>query len=435
VESQLREEVLTSRACRNDLNPALSPRSGIRHTSSMRSESGKVPSPVFRLTAAFQAFARSEQFAGVLLIICTVVSLALANSPLAANYLAIWHAYLGPLTIEHWINDALMAVFFLLVGLELEREIYVGELSTPRGALLPVFAAAGGMAAPALTHFAFNAGGPAASGFGIPMATDIAFALGILALLGSRVPSALKVFVVAFAVIDDLGAIVLIAVVYTSEVKLIWLGGTAVVWLVLMSLNRPFRIMALWPYLLGGASMWYCLMRAGIHASITGVLLAFAIPFTATRADMPSPSHSLMQKLHWPVALAILPLFALANTGVSIDASALRGLAGDNSLGIALGLVIGKPVGVLVASVLAVAAGLCALPDQVKWNHLLGAGMIGGIGFTMSIFITNLAFAEDAPLINESKLAVLGASLTAGVAGYLWIRFFTNPLAKRASTK
>jgi Na+:H+ antiporter, NhaA family len=375
-----------------------------------------------KLTHTFVRFARSEQFGGVLLIACTVVSLAVANSALGDRYVAFWHAPLGPLSVEHWINDALMAVFFLLIGLELEREIYTGELSNPRGALLPLFAAIGGMAAPALIHFAFNAGDPTLAGFGIPMATDIAFALAILALLGSRVPPALKVFVVAFAVIDDLGAIVLIAAVYTAEVSLAWLAGALGVWLALILLNRPLRVMALWPYLMGGIVMWYCLLHAGIHASIAGVMLAFAIPFTARGPGEHSPSERLMHRLHRPVAFVILPLFALANTGVVMDADSVNRLASDNSLGIALGLLAGKPIGVLLLSALAVASGLAALPTGVQWKHMAGAGLIGGIGFTMSIFITNLAFTGEAALINDSKLAVLGGSLLAGIVGYAWLR-------------
>lgn len=375
-----------------------------------------------KLTETFLRFARSEQFGGVLLIACTVVSLVLANSALGAGYQAFWHAPLGPLSIEHWINDALMAVFFLLIGLELEREVYEGELSTLRGSALPAFAAIGGMAAPALIHFAFNGGTPTQPGFGIPMATDIAFALGILALLGKRVPPALKVFVVAFAVIDDLGAIVLIALVYTAELSWAYLAGALGIWVALILLNRPLRVMALWPYLLGGVAMWYCLLHAGVHASIAGVLLAFAIPFTPRAPDAPSPSARLMHRLHHPVAFVILPLFALANTGVLIDSSSLPQLASDNSLGIALGLLIGKPFGVTLMCLVGVTLGLAVLPSGVRWSQLFGAGLIGGIGFTMSIFITNLAFAGDVAVINASKLSVLAASLTAGVLGWVWLK-------------
>jgi Na+:H+ antiporter, NhaA family len=373
------------------------------------------------LTAAFIRFAKSEQFAGVLLIACTGISLALANSPVAGAYLALWHAPLGPLSIEHWINDALMAVFFLLIGLELERELYVGELSNLRGALLPAFAAVGGMVAPALVHFAFNAGAPTQPGFGIPMATDIAFALGILALLGPRVPPALKVFVVAYAVIDDLGAIVLIAAVYTQEIAYGWLWAALGTWVALLALNRVFRVMMLTPYLLGGALLWTCLLKAGIHASIAGVLLAFAIPFTARVAGRDSPSATLEHWLHRPVAYAVLPLFALANTGVPIDPGALALVAGPNGIGIMLGLVLGKPLGVTLLCALAVGLRVSELPDGVRFAHVVGAGLLGGIGFTMSIFITNLAFA-DAALVNSSKLAILISSVLAAGLAAVWLR-------------
>jgi NhaA family Na+:H+ antiporter len=375
-----------------------------------------------KLTDAFIRFVKSEQSGGVLLIGCTLLSLAIANSPAGGAWLAFWHTPLGPLSLEHWINDALMAVFFLLIGLELERELYVGELSHPRNALLPVFAAVGGMVVPALIHVSFNLGTPTVAGFGIPMATDIAFALGILALLGARVPPALKVFVVAFAVIDDLGAILVIAIAYTNDLSWRWLAGAAACFVVLGSLNRPLRVMSLAPYLLGGAMLWVCLLNAGIHASVAGVLLAFAIPFTAKQAGADSPSHRLEHALHKPVAFVVLPLFALANTGVIIDAGAFATVAGANGLGIVLGLLLGKPLGVSLACLAAVKARWCELPDGVNPAHVVGAGLLGGIGFTMSIFITNLAFADSPDVINGSKLAILIASLVAGLSGFAWLR-------------
>ncbi len=380
-----------------------------------------------KLTETFIRFARSEQFGGVLLIACTALSLALANSPMAVQYQGLWQTQLGPLSIEHWINDALMAVFFLLIGLELERELYVGELSRLRNALLPAFAAGGGMAVPALVHYGLNAGTPTEAGFGIPMATDIAFALGALALLGSRIPAALKVFVVAFAVIDDLGAIVLIATVYSQDLSIRFLAAALGIWIALIVMNRPLRVMSLAPYLVGGAALWYCLLKAGIHASIAGVLLAFAIPFTSRTAGMSSPSHRLAHALHLPVAYLILPLFALANTGVRINAEYLALASSMNSIGIAAGLVLGKPIGVVLLCLAAVKSGICALPDEVRWSHIVGAGLLGGIGFTMSIFIANLAFEDDTMLINSSKLAVLAASLVAGALGWLWLRMGVVP--------
>lgn len=375
-----------------------------------------------RFTDTFKRFARSEQFSGVLLLGCTLISLTLANSPVGAEYQALWHARLGPLSLEHWINDLLMAVFFLLIGLELARELYVGELSRLRDALMPVFAALGGMAAPAVIHYALNSGTATQAGFGIPMATDIAFALGVMALLGKRIPAALKVLVVAFAVIDDLGAIVLIAVVYTGDLSFGYLGAALGIWAALLLLNRPLRVMSLWAYLAGGAVMWFCMLNAGIHASIAGVLLAFAVPFTPRVPGTKSPSHLLENRLHAPVAYAVLPLFALANTGVPIDAAAAQLATSANSIGIALGLVLGKPIGVVLACLLAVKLGVGRLSPEVRWSHVIGAGLLGGIGFTMSIFITNLAFPGQQALMDSSKLAVFAASLAAGVLGFCWLR-------------
>ena len=374
------------------------------------------------LHQTFRRFVQSEQFGGVLLLVCTVVSLALANSPLAQTWLAIWHVMLGPLSIEHWINDALMAVFFLMIGLELERGVYTGALSKVRDALLPAFAAVGGMAAPALIHFALNHATATESGYGIPMATDIAFALAVMALLGTRVPVALKLFIVAFAIIDDLGAIVLIATVYTADISPAWLAAALGTWAALIALNLSRRSMSLWPYLGGGVILWYCVYQAGIHASIAGVMLAFAIPFSPRRPTAESPSHRLERRLHKPVAYLILPLFALANTGVIIDGQAIAELSHANSAGIALGLLVGKPLGVILMCLVAVKSGVCRLPDDVRWSHLAGAGLLGGIGFTMSIFITNLAFADHLSIVNSSKLAVLSASMAAGAAGLLWLR-------------
>jgi Na+:H+ antiporter, NhaA family len=376
-----------------------------------------------KLTDTFLRFARSEQFGGILLLACTIVSLALANSPFANGWLGFWQLKAGPLSLEHWINDALMAIFFLMIGLELERELYVGELSSLRNALLPAFAAVGGMVVPALIHAAFNAGTGTQAGFGIPMATDIAFALGVLALLGSRVPPALKVLVVAFAVIDDLGAIVLIATVYTAQLSVGYLALALATWTLLILLNRVLRVMSLVPYLLGGVVLWACVLNAGVHASIAGVMLAFAIPFSSRTPAQASPSARLEHWLHKPVAFLILPLFALANTGVIIDQASVAQLADDNSLGIALGLVLGKPMGVVVLCFIAVACRVSSLPEGVRWTHIAGAGLLGGIGFTMSIFITNLAFADETALVNSSKLAVLVASLVAGALGYLWLRW------------
>lgn len=374
------------------------------------------------LSKTFNRFFDSSKSAGILLIVCTVCSLLLANSPLGSGYLGLWQTKAGGLSLAHWINDALMAVYFLLIGLELERELYVGELSDARNALLPVVAAAGGMLAPALIHFALNQGTPARAGFGIPVATDIAFALGVLAMLGNRVPASLKVFLVAFAVIDDLGAILIIAAFYTAQLSIGYLAGALAVWFLLIALNRLFRVMSLAPYLICGALLWYLMLRSGIHATLAGVMLAFAIPFTARDDDEQSPSHRLENFLHKPAAFVILPIFALANTVLVVEADWLQDMASANSIGIAAGLFAGKPLGLTLFCFVAVALGVCRLPPGVGWSHIVGAGMLGGIGFTMSIFIANLAFAGNPEAVNASKMAVLLASLAAGACGYLWLR-------------
>lgn len=378
------------------------------------------------LSKTFNNFFDSEKSSGILLIICTAMAISITNSPFGMDYLSFWQRHIGNLSLEHWINDGLMAIFFLLIGLELERELYSGELSNLKNALLPIFAAVGGMVAPALIHFSLNAGTPTQAGFGIPMATDIAFALGVLAILGSRIPASLKVFVVAFAVIDDLGAIVIIATFYTTQLSIFYLAGALAVWATLVALNR-LRIMPLIPYLLGGALMWFLLLKSGVHATIAGVMLAFAIPFSARDDDEASPSHKLEHFLHKPVAFIILPIFALANTGILVGAGWAQTLTSTNSLGIIAGLIAGKPLGVMVLCFFAVASGICRLPPELNWRHVAGAGILGGIGFTMSTFITNLAFPSNAEAINASKMAILSASLTAGVVGFLWLQSFGSP--------
>lgn len=389
-----------------------------------------------RLSATFTQFTQftqSGKAGAVLLIVCTLASLALANSPWADGYVGFWHQAVMGLSIELWVNDALMAIFFLLIGLELERELYNGELSDIKSAMLPMVAAAGGIAVPALIHFLFNSGSATQAGIGIPMATDIAFALGVLSLLGKGVPASLKIFLAAFAVMDDLGAILVIAVFYTAKLSFLYLLAALAVFAALLMMNRLLRVMALLPYLIGGALLWFLMLKSGVHATIAGVLLAFAIPYSAKRDDAQSPSHRLEHALLTPVAFLILPVFALANTGIAIGAGWTAELLSANSLGIVLGLVIGKPVGILVASAVAVTVGVCRLPPDLHWRHVLGAGLLGGIGFTMSIFITNLAYAGQADVITSSKMAILLASLTAGLLGFSWLTWMGAPPAGAAS--
>ena len=377
--------------------------------------------PLF-LSNTFNRFFNSEKLSGILLIICTIVAIMMANSPVKNDYLSLWHAQFFGMSLEHWINDGLMAIFFLLIGLELRREIYIGELSNIKNALLPICAAIGGMLVPALIHFSLNQATPTQNGIFIPMATDIAFALGVLTILGNRTPASLKVFVVAFAVIDDLGAILIIAAFYTAKLSVWYLIVAFVVWALLMLLNRFFRVMTLLPYLIGGVLMWILMLKSGIHATAAGVMLAFVIPFSEKDDDQASPSYKLENLLHKPVAFIILPIFALVNTGITLSGDWMHDLSSLNSLGIAMGLILGKPLGITLFCFMVVAIGVCRLPSDLKWGHIIGAGILGGIGFTMSIFITNLAFTEDSATINAAKVSILIASLTAGILGFLWLR-------------
>lgn len=371
------------------------------------------------LSKLFNDFFNSEKAGGIVLIICTALSIVLANSAWQTDYIEIWHTQIGEHSVEQWINDGLMAVFFLLIGLELEREIYAGELSDLKNSLLPVTGALGGMFVPAGIFLAFNFGTATQAGAGIPMATDIAFSLGILALLGSRVPASLKIFLTALAVIDDLGAIIIIAVFYTGTLSFLHLGIALGIFAVLLVLNR-LKLHNLLPYIIGGIGMWYFMLQSGVHATIAGVLLAFAIPFGD--GSERSPSYILQHFLHKPVAFVILPLFALANTCVIINSKWYESLSDANSMGIFSGLVLGKPAGILLFSFAAVFAGLCKLPADLKWPHIAGAGLLAGIGFTMSIFITHLAY-HDAGIINSSKFIILVASLVAGILGFFYLKF------------
>lgn len=384
------------------------------------------------LSRTFERFFDSAKSGSALLIVSTLVSLLVTNANyfnnphLGTAYLHFWHVKLGALSIEHWVNDGLMAIFFLLIGLELEREVYSGELSSIKAALLPMFAAFGGMLLPAIMHYSFNAGTETQAGIGIPMATDIAFAFGVLAILGNRIPPALKIFLMAFAVIDDLGAAILIAVFYTSSVSMSYLAAAIVLWLLLVLLNR-MRVMSLAIYLIGGLLMWVLMLKSGVHATLAGIALAFAIPFSAKQEDVQSPSHKLEHLLHKPVAFIILPIFALANTGITISTSWIQDIiSSSNCWGIMVGLVIGKPLGVMIFCFIAVTSGLCVLPHGMKWRHVMGAGLLGGIGFTMSIFVTNLAFVGQVEMINNAKMSILLASLTAGLLGYCWLRWLAT---------
>ncbi len=376
-----------------------------------------------KLTRLFNEFFTSEKAGGFILIFATILSLGLANSPLQTDFIKFWHFDLGGQSIVHWINDGLMAIFFLLICLELEREIYIGELSNIKNASLPIFCAFGGMLVPAGIFLLFNYGTDTQAGAGIPMATDIAFAIGILSLLGNRVPSSLKIFLIALSIIDDLGAILVIAIFYSSTLSFLNLFIALGIFGILLILNR-LKVHNLIPYLIGGVVMWYFMQHSGIHATTTGVLLAFAVPFSD--GSEKSPSFILQHLLHKPVAFFILPLFALANTCIPIDNNLHSIMTQTYSLGIIIGLVLGKPLGIWLFSFIAVGLGISVLPPDLKWKNIIGTGILGGIGFTMSIFITLLAF-DDPTIVNYSKIAILLASLIAGTVGFIWLKLTLKP--------
>lgn len=377
------------------------------------------------ITKLYKEFFESEKAGGLILIVCTLGSILAANSVFGTEYQNFWNTQFAGHSIVQWVNDGLMAVFFLLIGLELEREIYKGELSNFKDALFPIFAAFGGMILPAGLFLVFNYGTETQSGTGIPTATDIAFALGILSLLGNRVPTSLKIFLTALAVIDDLGAILIIAFFYTKTIfwsnLLISLG----IFALLLIINR-MKVTKLFPYLIGGVAMWYFMLNSGVHATITGVLLAFAIPFR--NKDEKSTSYILQHFLHKPVAFFVLPIFALANTAFVLSGDIGQTLTQNYSIGIALGLIVGKPLGIFLLSYLAVSLGLCKLPEDLSWKSILGVGFLGGIGFTMSIFIALLAF-ENETFITNSKFIILLASLIAGLIGYIMLRISLRNVA------
>lgn len=370
------------------------------------------------LSSLFKDFFNSEKTSGFLLIGCTVVSMLLANSGVGDGYTGLWETQFNGHSITHWINDGLMAIFFLLVGLELEREMYAGELAGIKKAAFPAMAAFGGVLVPAIIFTTLNYGTEFQAGSGIPMATDIAFAIGMLALLGSSVPANLKIFITALAVIDDLCAIIVIAVFYSNGVAWWYLAAAGGLMLVMFVLNR-LKVYNLIPYLILAVGLWYCMLNSGVHATIAGVLAAFAIPFGD--GSKKSPSYILQHALHKPVAFVIVPIFALANTAIIFEPNWMDGLATSVSYGIIGGLVLGKPIGIMIFAYIAVALGIASLPSGLKWKHILGTGMLAGIGFTMSIFVAILAFDNPA-YVATAKIAIITASLISAVVGLIYLK-------------
>ncbi len=375
------------------------------------------------IKSLFADFFESERAGGFILIICTLISITLANTNLGTQYLNVWHLSFFNKSLEFWINDGLMTIFFLMVGLEIEREIYNGELSDIKKSLLPVLAAAGGMLVPSLIYSFFNHNTTYQSGFGIPMATDIAFSLAVLSLLGNKIPLSLKLFLTALAIIDDLGAIVVIALFYSDHFSWLYFGLAMGCFALLLLLNR-LQFYYKWLYLIVGMVMWVFMHKSGIHATITGVLLAFAFPFA--KGDEHSPSIQLQATLHKPVAFFILPVFALANTAIQFPAVMDASFFNSNTIGVILGLVLGKPLGIVLFCYLAIQFKWAVLPNDIRFKDLIGAGCLAGIGFTMSIFITLLAFQEQEAVITLTKIAIIIASVISGILGYFYLRISRN---------
>ena len=429
------------------------------------------PTPLERALSPFGRFMRTESAGGVVLIVCTVVALVLANSPWAGAYHHFWETKLGfslggrtlSYSLHHWLNDGLMAVFFFMVGLEIKREVLVGELASLKRAALPIAGAIGGMLVPAAIYAALNVGGPGSRGWGIPMATDIAFALGVLALLGPRTPVALKVFLAALAIADDIGAVLVIAVFYTEDISLLSLGA-GLAGLVLLALANRLGLRRPAIYLIVGIVVWLAFLFSGVHATVAGVLLAMTIPARTRidthdflvrgralldafdRAGVEAPNiltnHGQQRAIHeleksaeaaqapllriehglqpW-VAFGIVPLFALANAGVHLEGSLAAAFRNPITLGVMLGLLFGKPIGITLVSWLAVKAGVAAMPDHCTWKALFAVSWLGGIGFTMSLFVTTLAFTDETA-IADAKIGIFAASFAAALVGWMLIR-------------
>lgn len=377
-------------------------------------------------------FMHNEAAGGLVLMAVAALALVVANSPLGPAYFDLLKAYAGPLSVQHWINDGLMAVFFLLVGLEIKREALDGELATWPQRILPGICALGGMLVPALIYVAFNhADAAALRGWAIPTATDIAFALGVLSLLGSRVPVSLKVFLTALAIIDDLGAVLIIAIFYTSELSVPFLVGSLAVLALLVVLNRQ-NVRVLWPYLVLGALLWVLVLKSGVHATLAGVALAMTLPldatgnFASTDRESNSPLLRVEHALHRVVPFLIIPIFGFANAGLSFAGIGWHHMVAPLTLGVAGGLLAGKLIGVFGFALLAVKLGFARLPAGASWPQMLGIAALCGIGFTMSLFIGLLAFAGNPLLQDEVKIGILGGSFVAGLLGWLLLRLSTG---------
>ena len=379
------------------------------------------------ITDYFKKFLHSSQSSGILLILCVLISLFIANSSMGEAFQNLLDTKIGtelfhlnyPVSI--WINDGLMAVFFLLVGLEIKREIVEGELSSFKSASLPIVAALGGMVVPALIYVLFNQGTDYANGWAIPMATDIAFSLAIISMLGKRVPLSLKIFLAALAIVDDLGAILVIAIFYTDQINWMYLGLSALMVAILVTFNLLNKVRHFW-YVIPGIFLWYFMHNSGIHATIAGVVLAFTIP-TNTSATVSSPLEEMEHKLHLPVNFLIMPIFALANTNIMFKEGMVDGLFSNFGYGIIFGLFFGKIIGINLFSWIFIRLKISSLPDKSSWSQMLGAGLLAGIGFTMSIFISLLSFKGHPEIQDEAKFAIVVASVLSGFAGFSLLKY------------
>lgn len=384
------------------------------------------------LSKYFQQFFHNSKSSGIVLIICVLISLLIANSSLSLSFQNLLDSKFGfeslhlDYSVSIWINDGLMAVFFLLVGLEIKRELLEGELSDIKKASLPIFAAVGGMVIPALIYFIFNHNTHYKNGWAIPMATDIAFSLAIISLLGKSVPNSLKIFLSALAIVDDLGAILVIALFYTDQIDWLSLGICAGITMLLIILNKS-GIKKLMFYLIPGLFLWYFMHHSGIHATIAGVILAFTIPTNISETEI-SPLEKLEGKLHIPVSFMIMPLFALANTNISFQKEIFEGFINPLSLGIIGGLFLGKVLGINLFSMVAIKLKWAALPTFSGWREMIGVGFLAGIGFTMSIFVSLLAFPDEIEIQNIAKISILIASVLSGIVGFWILKSKKKPL-------
>ena len=374
-----------------------------------------------RITKFFKEFFSNSQSSGILLVFCVLISLMIANSSASTGFQSFLDQAWGPYSVSVWINDGLMAVFFLLVGLEIKRELLDGELSNFKNASLPIFAAIGGMIVPAIIFTIFNHGTEYSNGWAIAMATDIAFSLAIVSMLGKSIPSAIKVFLAALAIVDDLGAIVVIAIFYTDEIHWNYLLYSGIIVAILAVLNF-LKVKKHIFYLIPGCVLWYFMHHSGIHATIAGVILAFCIPASKADNEEASPLEKLEHFLHIPVSYAIMPIFALANTNITFKAGMVDGLFSNFGYGIVFGLILGKLIGINLFSFIAIKLKISSLPDKSRWVHMIGAGLLAGIGFTMSIFIALLSYKDNQDLQDSAKFAILTASVLAGFLGYLLLK-------------